>query len=345
MLEQNQAPKQIENDEDRISLLPDCVIILEILSRLPTTKDAVRTSLLTKRWRSLWTSVPNLVFINNNTTNTDEPHRYFFSCVDKTITQCRPHLKLNKFQLHSVYECKYESQVNKWIRYAINCNVQDLDLHLWGYTAFIKIVLDDLLFNNSIFTHLKLSCSFVNPTGTFSWKNLKSLYISMTDLNEDLIQNILSGSPRLETFTLDNCYGFCNLDITSKSVKNFVISGDTSPDGQDQDGHAYVKAPNILSLKILGSLMLCVIWLDDLSSLVEAHFDYSDDDYGIWDEEEEEERLGIRIDELRHVKELTLGVMCSEVLSRMEAKGYIAPSNIKRVVDDDGPEDDDEVDC
>ncbi|GJT29089.1 F-box protein-like protein [Tanacetum coccineum] len=48
-----------EEGEDRISALPDC-LILEILSRLPETKEAIKTSSLSKRWQYVWTSVPNL---------------------------------------------------------------------------------------------------------------------------------------------------------------------------------------------------------------------------------------------------------------------------------------------
>ncbi|GJU56002.1 F-box/LRR-repeat protein 25-like protein [Tanacetum coccineum] len=56
-------PKLTVEDEaeDRISLLPDCLII-EILSRLPLTKDAIRTGVLSKRWQHLWPQNPNLNF-------------------------------------------------------------------------------------------------------------------------------------------------------------------------------------------------------------------------------------------------------------------------------------------
>jgi hypothetical protein len=43
-----------------LSNLPEAVL-LDILSLLPT-KDAARTSLLSKRWKYLWASIPNLVF-------------------------------------------------------------------------------------------------------------------------------------------------------------------------------------------------------------------------------------------------------------------------------------------
>ncbi|KAM0007030.1 putative F-box domain-containing protein [Helianthus debilis subsp. tardiflorus] len=49
-----------ENVDDRLSMLPED-ILSRILSLMPT-KYAVRTSVLSKRWRYTWTSVTNLDF-------------------------------------------------------------------------------------------------------------------------------------------------------------------------------------------------------------------------------------------------------------------------------------------
>lgn len=49
-----------EDGEDRISELPD-VLLHHILSYL-TTEDAIRTGVLSKRWRYVWTLAPNLEF-------------------------------------------------------------------------------------------------------------------------------------------------------------------------------------------------------------------------------------------------------------------------------------------
>nr|XP_043629881.1 F-box/LRR-repeat protein At5g02910-like [Erigeron canadensis] len=51
------APR--EEDVCRISNLPDPILHL-ILSGLESTEEAIRTSILSKRWRDLWTSAPSL---------------------------------------------------------------------------------------------------------------------------------------------------------------------------------------------------------------------------------------------------------------------------------------------
>ncbi|KAL4563318.1 hypothetical protein LXL04_027358 [Taraxacum kok-saghyz] len=118
-------------EEDRISNLPDC-LILEILSRLHSTQDAIRTGALSKRWIHLWTSITTLIFTHSELDDTLTPCRKtptsrsdFVSLVDKTLTQCRPS-KLKKFIVSTTYDSRFESQVNQWVYYAINFNVEEL---------------------------------------------------------------------------------------------------------------------------------------------------------------------------------------------------------------------------
>nr|GEW96478.1 F-box protein At5g03100-like [Tanacetum cinerariifolium] len=60
-----------------------------------------------------------------------------------------------------------------------------------------------------------------------SGPDISSTYQLLRDveLDEESIQNILSGSPLLETLEFNECFGFRRIYITSKSVKNLVFYG------------------------------------------------------------------------------------------------------------------------
>ncbi|XP_028806311.1 F-box/LRR-repeat protein 13-like [Neltuma alba] len=112
---------------DRISGLPDS-LLLHILSFLPT-KRAVTTNLLSKRWRSLWLSLPTLDFNRGNFKSLSFFHRF----VDKVLKLVD--LKsVKKF----VFRCDhYEPReyfrprmISKWIDAVINNKVEDLELRL-----------------------------------------------------------------------------------------------------------------------------------------------------------------------------------------------------------------------
>ncbi|KAJ0927571.1 putative leucine-rich repeat domain superfamily, F-box-like domain superfamily [Helianthus annuus] len=309
-----------------MSELPDSLRV-EILSRLPSTKDAIRTSALSKRWKHLWTAVTSLIFVHPHETHV-RANPDFFSYVDKTLTQ-RPHLKLYKFRLISFYnnhQC--QSQIHNWIHYAVNCNVEHLVLKLWGLKGITQFPLDQFVYVNSCLTHLTLKGCEFNPTGAISWENLRSLHIWYAKLDEDMIENILSGSPVLETLELDQCYGYRRLNITSKSVKNLVFTGYMLACYSDI---TEINAPNILTLKVQGILLMRKLLLLNVSSLVEAHLDYTkiSFDNGTPTKEAQEEMLRGFILNLLHVKDLKIGSSCVKVLDRLKAKGFISPSNLK----------------
>ncbi|KAL7592118.1 hypothetical protein Lser_V15G32389 [Lactuca serriola] len=209
-----------KGEVDQISVLPN-FLLLEILSRLPYTKYAIRTTMLSKRWKHLWTLLPTLMFWHKN----DSPKwSDFISMLDKTLTQHRL-LKLKKLEVHIIRYNGLASHVNNWIRYAIRCNVEELHLSLRHLYSKCEFVVGQFFYNSSCFIDQTLDCCILNPTMRISWKILKSLCISNEKLDEDLIENILSGSPVLETLQLCHCYGYRRLDITSKSIKDLVFSG------------------------------------------------------------------------------------------------------------------------
>ncbi|GJT90892.1 F-box protein-like protein [Tanacetum coccineum] len=186
-----------------------------------------------------------------------------------------------------------------------------------------------MLYVNPCFTHLSLCGCILNPTCSINWRNLKCLCIARAKLDEDLIRNILSGSPVLETLDLRSCNGYKRLNITSKSVKNLVFAAYVSFFSEHALGSweliIKINAPYILSLTIGGLLMLSNLLLLNVSTLVKAELNYIKDGNFV----EQEEMLKAMTLELRHVKELKLGNPCLHALSRLEAKGFTIPSNMK----------------
>ncbi|KAL4563345.1 hypothetical protein LXL04_027386 [Taraxacum kok-saghyz] len=310
-----------EGEEDRISALPDC-LLLEILDRLPSTKHAIKTGSLSKRWKHVWTSVPSLIF-----------HQYmhrrpdFFSDIDKTLTQCRQS-KVKRFEIDTVYDTQFESQVNRFICYAIRCEVEELNIMLWKAEVKSQLRLDQIFFNSSCFTRLKVGDCLLNPAGAITWKNLRSLCLSKGKLDEDLIENILSGSPQLETLVLNSYNGCRRLNITSKSVKNLVFSGRVGSEDEFVGNFIEINAPNILSLTIRCDLFIPMFLLANVSSLVNAELDYCNCDKRRR-KAEKAEMLQEYILNLLHVKELKIGFNCSKALLYLEDKGFVFPVNLK----------------
>nr|GEX81062.1 hypothetical protein [Tanacetum cinerariifolium] len=222
------------------------------------------------------------------------------------------------------YDIRNESIVSKLIHYAVTCNVQDLDLSLVNSDDFKhEFVLDQLFFFNSSFNHLRLDdCSFNNVTGVISWSNLKSLYIGYGKLDENVVKNILSGSPLLENLELMDCFGFGWIDITSPSVKKLVVTGYSEPRYIVE-----IYEPHILSLTIEEGLWLSKLVLLNVSSLVEARLDYWTT--GPSSNEEMEEMFRGHMLSPRHAKKLQIGFWCLKILARLEAEGFTFPSNMK----------------
>ncbi|GKB82946.1 ribonuclease H-like domain-containing protein [Tanacetum coccineum] len=321
---------------DRINELTDEMLVTNIMSRLNcTTKELIRTTAtISKRWKNLWTQLPHLIFLADHdgpglTTKAIDLHGYI-SFFDNTLNQCPTNLDLKKFKLDINYDSRinpeFKSRADSWIRYAISRNVEEVDLRLYDQGIGYPFCYDDeLFFNNSCFKRVKLSnCEFDPYDDVISWEKLKCLCLYEGSFDEILIRSILSGSPCLESLELMNCYGYERIDITSKSVKELVISGYNSNHKCTEFREDYIdaieiNAPYISSLTIKKELVLRELVLLDVSSLIKVDLDYSIGRRRV--ETSHEAFFKVIFESLYHVKDISFyNDYCWELYCRLYVK-------------------------
>ncbi|GJS33588.1 ribonuclease H-like domain-containing protein [Tanacetum coccineum] len=190
--------------------------------------------------------------------------------------------------------------------------------------------IDDEFFGDESETPISmklLRCVFNPPNRAIRWDKLKFLCIDGAEFDEYSIGKILARSPCLETFQLNDCCGFTRIDVTSKSIKNLVLSYS----GYSAAVYVYtdtikINAPYILSLTIKGEMYSGELLLENVSSLVKADLNYwvsypFTKELGRRNYIKEELLRGL-LSRLGHVNEIALGASCLQTLSCLEATGF-----------------------
>ncbi|XP_057772059.1 putative F-box protein At1g49610 [Salvia miltiorrhiza] len=326
---------------DRLSELPDS-LILSILSLLSLTRDVVRTTVLSKRWKDLWTTVPCLYFRDPPTL---DEHRNFISAA---LAQWKG-AKIQKFdivyQLDSysdsdVDSTEYFSETRRdfdlWLLLAIEKQVEELIIDMEFYEDIF-----DMKFRESVFypyynkdceycapqrlyscssiTKLSLSTCKLIIEGNVQWNQLKSLTINgIESWSEDAMNRLVCGSPQLEELNLIFGKILQNLNIRSSSLKNLKISDD---DGvlfsTDIKGDLTIWAPNLASLEISGYVYgACLL---DVPSLTNAHLccRILEDEMKCGDFTSHE-KLDQVFPRVCHVEKVTLSESCIKFLLHMK---------------------------
>ncbi|XP_010474253.1 PREDICTED: F-box/FBD/LRR-repeat protein At5g53840 [Camelina sativa] len=193
-------------DKGLISELPDHCLC-HVLSFL-CTKDAIRTSVLSKRWRSLWQLVLGLDldsrdlglgFSSSRYLNIDE----FVKLVDKFFNlhreSCIHKLRL---RIRTVGSVDYTSYLTKWIDVATTRRIQHIDLHCeLLFKVAVKVPLS--LYTSKTLVHLRLVRVNLVSAEFVSLPCLKTLYLDMVKYtDETTLEKLISCSPVLEDLTI-----------------------------------------------------------------------------------------------------------------------------------------------
>ncbi|KAI7999967.1 F-box/FBD/LRR-repeat protein [Camellia lanceoleosa] len=171
-------------------------------------KDVVKTSALSKQWRYLWTSFSTLSF--NGDYAMEVGTRKFITFVYKALILCKSP-KMEKFVLILKYSPCFAFDLNIFISFAIQNNVEDLELLLDFRRSKIECYrLPQYIYCSSSLKKLKLNCcdvlSILEVKGVpFQLSSCKSLalntYVNRWD--SPAIASLLRSSPNLETLVIN----------------------------------------------------------------------------------------------------------------------------------------------
>ena len=197
----NESRKGIEN-------LPD-PILEHILSYL-STKDAVRTSILSKRWQYLWTSTPKLHLAEGER----DERMVFMNFVERALALCDSS-KITDFSLSC--DVQYDtSRINAWIISVLKHKVQVLDMYLRNFQE--PLALPPCLFTCESLEVLTLKMfHYLKLPSSISFSSLKILSLTKGIFSNDhSTQQLFSGCPLLEKLSIFDCIW--------KNVKDVCIS-------------------------------------------------------------------------------------------------------------------------
>ncbi|XP_071696576.1 F-box protein At4g22280-like [Rutidosis leptorrhynchoides] len=266
--------EQIGDMINGISSLPDC-ILHHILSFMPT-KEVVKTSVLSTRWKNLWASVPNVDFDDallyaSEMDGRRPPKVTSFVKFVYRVLRLRDASNLEKFRL-SCRVCFGASIINTWISIAIMHNVRELDLCL---LAEDPSVIPQSLFDATSLVSLKIemNCVLILPS-RISFPCLKTLHLSLVTFpNDESTEKLFLGCPVLQELVLIDCdwFNLKNIMISSSTLKKLTIDDLSYYGLLDEHSGCKIKihTANLTYLEYIGYLSNEII-LDNVVSLVDA---------------------------------------------------------------------------
>ncbi|XP_050221212.1 F-box/FBD/LRR-repeat protein At1g13570-like [Mercurialis annua] len=206
---------------DFITDLPSS-ITESILTRLPI-RDAVRTSLLSTKWRYRWNTLSHLVF--------DDKCAAMYS--DKCVIEVRL-LKfitsalflhqgpIHKFQLSTSYlQCCPD--IDQWLLFLSRRGIKELVLEL-GEGEWFRV--PSCLFNCGKLTRLELTrCEFDPPPSFKGFLCLKSLNLYQVLVAPEAIESLIAGCPLLESLSL-SYFDSLVLNIRAPNLKYLCLEGE-----------------------------------------------------------------------------------------------------------------------
>ncbi|KAL3504409.1 hypothetical protein ACH5RR_034250 [Cinchona calisaya] len=215
--------KREQLPKDHISELP-LEILLHILSFL-TFKEAARTSVLSKRWKNLWTYSARLDFSDFSALKRIEESQgaecenvrkmercKFVKWVNKVL-QLHKALALDEFRVHFDLQGSSREAIDKWLQFAFSRKVQRLQLDLSGHTNFGRQSPKSYAFTYGPLGISRKS-SESNPCALIDFKSLRALRLTGVNISGEVLEFILHNCQCLENLVVRYSYDLINVEVS-----------------------------------------------------------------------------------------------------------------------------------
>ncbi|XP_010438770.1 PREDICTED: F-box/FBD/LRR-repeat protein At4g26340-like [Camelina sativa] len=248
---------------DRISQLSDD-LLLRILSCVPT-RNVVATSLLSQRWRFLWTLVPQLRF---DDTNHKGDYKSFSQFVYRSLLSNKAPV-LQQLHLNLGSHCP-AIDIRLWIDIAVSRRVIELEINIRSSKDVSVTLPSSLYTSNTLETLSLISYVLLDVPSSVRLPSLKVLHLTSVDYVDDAsLPSLLSGCPNLEEFFLERHEEDSVMDVT---VVVPSLQRLTMFDTNDVSRSRYViDAPCLKYLNIVDEALYKSRQIENMPELVEAN--------------------------------------------------------------------------
>ncbi|XP_058194709.1 F-box/FBD/LRR-repeat protein At1g13570-like isoform X1 [Rhododendron vialii] len=211
--------KMCNSSIDIISHLPGNVLE-KILMCLPI-QDAVRTSILSRKWRYVWVKLPQLVFDDLFYRHFHKtPHDKLLMIIYQVMLLHRGPIIKFALCVSGLQSC---SEIDNLILVVSNNDIQDFTIRIWKGEPY---KLPSSLYTCSLLKHLNIrSCILKPPPGFEGFNRLLSLYLYDVVIAEDVLSHLISSCPLLEDLTLQSSTSLDSLEVVGPNLKSVCCEG------------------------------------------------------------------------------------------------------------------------